>query len=253
VELLIAVSLMGVVTAVAFLTFSTVVTAWQRGQAVSDRLHYGDFVMEQLVTGLRSTYYHQPAHGFILEDEGEGESTSDVIEWVKLGNSLVGDDALLSAGPHRVRFGIETDDHGESRVAVRAVLLTTQQTNVIDWADFKPAYLSAADRVTGFNCRIGKRDVEGELEWEDEWEDTNSVPEFVELTLFLKPVERATQAIELKRVVHIRPVEGATRGAYGVPAAPVTNVPPFQPVFPPAQARQTLPPEVDAPPGGKGP
>jgi len=209
VEIMISLALMAAVSAIAFLTFATVITAWQRGQAVADRLHYGDFVMEQLVTGLRSAYHNRPEHSFVLENEGDGAWSSDFIEWVKLGNALVGDDPLLSAGPHRVRFGIERDDDGHWRATARAFLLWAQQTNEVDWVKLTPIYLSAEGRITGFNCRIGRRDETRKLEWSDEWENTNEVPEFIEVTLYLEPADEDGEAIELRRVVHIHPTEGA--------------------------------------------
>ena len=55
-ELLLAVSILTAVSLVTFLSFGAVITAWRRGLELSDDLHHGDYILEQLVMGLRSTY-----------------------------------------------------------------------------------------------------------------------------------------------------------------------------------------------------
>jgi hypothetical protein len=46
-------------------------------------------------------------------------------------------------------------------------------------------------------------DMEDEIEWIDEWEDTNRLPYSVEVTLWMDPVEEDDDPIELKRVVQV--------------------------------------------------
>jgi hypothetical protein len=46
-------------------------------------------------------------------------------------------------------------------------------------------------------------DIEDEIEWIDDWEDTNRLPYSVEVTLWMDPVEEGDEPIELKRVVQI--------------------------------------------------
>ena len=41
------------------------------------------------------------------------------------------------------------------------------------------------------------------IEWLDNWEMTNRLPAFVELTLYLEPLEEGGQPVEIKRVVDI--------------------------------------------------
>ncbi|MBN2302436.1 MAG: type II secretion system protein, partial [Lentisphaerae bacterium] len=74
-EILLAVSLLAIVSTLTYLSFSTITTAWKRGLAMTDELHHGDFVMEQLVMGLRSAYYPEARnpsanYGFWLENNG---------------------------------------------------------------------------------------------------------------------------------------------------------------------------------------
>ncbi|MBA4387562.1 MAG: hypothetical protein C0404_06245 [Verrucomicrobia bacterium] len=205
-EMLLAVSIVAVISLLAYLSFSTVIKAWQNGMALSDELHHGDFVMEQLVAAMRSSYYPdsaQPvaAYGFSFDDSGLGESSDDSISWVKLGSSLVGRDCPFAGTPHRVMLTMEPNEEGKNAIAVRAWRVFGEQDE-FDPKKKKPIFLS--DKVTGFNCRMTEPfPSSGKIEWLDEWKDTNRVPPGVEITLYLQPLEEGGKAIELKRVIGI--------------------------------------------------
>jgi prepilin-type N-terminal cleavage/methylation domain-containing protein len=207
VEILLAITLMAVVCAVTYMTFSVVSTAWRRGMALSDDLHHGDFAIEQLVMALRSAYYPgtkstDGTYGFQLEDRGQGDQSGDVISWVKLGSSLVGSDCPFYASPHRVQFWVGPGDDGDSCAMVRAWRLQGQAE------DFDPEKVTPqaiSREITGFNCRVAYRSVNDEIEWLDTWEgdQTNKLPTMVEVTLYLKPLHDGGEAVEIKRVATI--------------------------------------------------
>lgn len=205
-EILLAIAIMAAVSVVTFMAFFIVAKAWRKGLQLSDELHHGDFVMEQLTMALRSTYYpdskgRRSAYGFWMEDGGSGERASDVISWVKLGGALVGRQKSLSGGPHRIVFSIDRDDEGEDVVAVKTWSLMGQPED-FDSEDVEAVFLSK--HVQGFNCRAAfELDESGDVDWLDEWEDTNRVPRFVELTLYLPPLEDGESAVEIKRAVDI--------------------------------------------------
>ena len=207
VELMLAITILAAVTTITCLSFATIVSAWRRGVELSERLHRGDLVMEQLVSGLRSVYYTAPRHGFILEDNGDNPDSSDRISWVKVGTALVGHNWPAWGSPHRVEFWIAEANTGK-RAAVRAWRESGQRDD-FDPAKIAPLYLSQADIITGFNCRVANRKTktEDEIEWLDEWTETNRVPELIELTLFLKPLAPGEEPVRLKRLVDIRPLE----------------------------------------------
>lgn len=204
-ELLLAVSVMSFVATVTAIVFATASTAWQRGIAISDSLNHGDYVMDQLSMGLRSAFYPggdggSSEYGFWHEDNGDGDGTSDTISWVKLGSSLVGRHCDFAGTPHRVEFFLEDDGDGDA-VAIRAWRLFGQPED-FDPEDVDPEYIS--NRVSGFSCRAGKKiETDGEIDWEDEWEDTNSIPPAVEITLYLVPNEEGGDTIELTRIVEL--------------------------------------------------
>lgn len=204
-ELLLAVSILSIVAALTYATFGTVVTAWKRGMALSDDLHHGDYVIEQLAMGLRSAYRvdaggKQSDYGFVLENEGNSAYSSDVISWVKIGSSLVGKDATFAGSPHRVKFSVDDDEEGHRGASVRAWRLIGLPD------DFDPEEEEAAvlsPMITGFDCRVADTMEDEELDWDDEWDDTNRIPPFLQITLYLQPLDEEQDPIEIKRIVTI--------------------------------------------------
>ena len=208
-EILFAVTILSLVSTVTFMTFSAATSAWQRGTTLADNLHHGDYVIQQLVMGLRSAYYPDgtkgagaPEYGFWHEDNGEGENAEDEICWVKLGGALVGRDSSFAETPHRVRFLLEDDEDGDSAAAVVAWRLQGQPED-FDPDELDPMFLSK--RVVGFNCRTAwQLDEDGEIDWLDEWEETNKIPTIVEVSLYVEPIVEGDDPVEMKRVIGLR-------------------------------------------------
>lgn len=205
-EILLAVTILSVVSAVTFMTFSAATTAWQKGTKMADSMHHGDFVIDQLVMGLRSAYYPEEngsEYGFWHKDGGDGENAHDEISWVKLGGALVGRNSRFAETPHRVRFYIGEDEDGDSAACVKAWRLQGQVKD-FDPDEVKPLYLSK--HIVGFNCRMAWEMKDGEIDWLDKWEDdlTNKIPTVVEITLYVDPPRKGEDPIEMKRVVGLR-------------------------------------------------
>jgi len=210
-EVLLAVTILSVVSTVTFMTFSAATSAWQRGTALVDRLHHGDFVMSQLVMALRSAYYPEggvrPEYGFQHIDSGDGPGAEDEISWVKLGGALIGGNQAYAGTPHRVRFFLEENESGHRSAAVVSWRLDGQPED-FDPDDLEPVFLSS--RVKGFNCRAAwELDANGEIKWEDEWKETNRIPSVVEITLYIDPVADKDPPVEIKRIVGLRVAEVA--------------------------------------------
>ncbi len=206
-EILLAVTIMAIVMTVTFMTFSASTTAWQKGTALVDSLHHGDYVVQQLVMGLRSAYFPEvkggaAEYGFVHTDGGDGDSAEDEISWVKLGGALVGRDCQYVETPHRVRFFLGADEEGDTSAAVVSWQLQGQPDD-FDSDDVDPVFLSK--RIVGFNCRMAwEVDDEGEIDWLDEWEETNRIPTVVELALYVEPAQEGDDPVELKRIVGVR-------------------------------------------------
>lgn len=231
IELLVAMALLVIVLGITFSTFYGISKAWQRGQTMAENLNRGEFVMEQIVCGLHSAFYPvrqsssestntQPAntnasatgtpvmassadYGFVLVNDGDGETAHDSIIWVKTGSALLGPEDPLWRGLHRIKISVEEDEDGRLAVASRA---WRPYGNAIDFDSDKITPFFISEKVLGMNCRVAKEtDNEEGWKWEDEWgtDATNRLPLAVEVILYLEPIEEREESVEIKRVVEI--------------------------------------------------
>jgi prepilin-type N-terminal cleavage/methylation domain-containing protein len=210
IEILVALSVMTLVAAAAFSLLASVSNAWQRGTALTRDLHAGDFVIEQLVGALRSARYRGPEDGLLLKKKGSGANSQDSLSWVKEGSDLVGSDTYMAKTFHHIRFFIGTDRSGSPGAFYTAWGDEYLQTEDFDPDELEPQLLS--DRVVGLNIQVATNDFENEkIEWMDKWEGrcvvggdlTNHLPRFVQVTLFLKPLDEGEPPIEMRRLVDI--------------------------------------------------
>jgi prepilin-type N-terminal cleavage/methylation domain-containing protein len=208
-EVLFALTILAVATGIIWMTFSTTINAWERGNQVMEEMHHGDFVMDQLVNALRSAAFFPTApdkYGFWLKSQ-QRRYQADEMSWVASGTALMRPDDPLAAGLHRIMVSIENDPDGDPAFAVRAFPYMEDE---IEKGDVDPWFVSS--RVKGLRCRIWDEEEE---DWEDQWEDTNAVPSVIEITLYMDPIEKYGKPVEMKRLVEI-PVAPAVTGAVTV-------------------------------------
>ena len=111
IEMLVAIVLVGVVTTFAVLTFNAVTTAWTSSTEYLDKMQRSDYMLDQVVSGLKSMYYPHAGqqdytYGFYLTDGGNGDDprSSDTIEWAKTGSAIVGNQNASADTVHRVQL-----------------------------------------------------------------------------------------------------------------------------------------------------
>lgn len=224
-ELLVALSIMLAAFTVIWNTFSTTIKAWTRGSDLLDDLHHGDFVMEQLVSALRSAAFFNTApdkYGFWLDDNGSGEDARDEISWVTSGTAFLPPDSPLAGGLHRIAITIDNNEDGDPAVAVRVWPHLAKEDDIE--MDDEVSYVST--EIKGMDCRVyvkdesaNESDISGD--WKDEWEDTNSIPRLVEITLYMEPIEEYGDPVELKRLIEIPvapPLDGPAPSPDAAPA-----------------------------------
>lgn len=207
-ELLVALAILVFAFVIIWETFTGTVKAWQRGSALLDELRHGDFVMEQLVSGLRSAAFFRTnpsRYGFRLETGNAGSYPGDKLSWVTTSTAFIPPDSELSRGTHRIIFSIEDNDDGDPAVCIRAYdpLLEDEDT-----VEMERWFVST--EVQGIQCRV--YNPEEEI-WENSWEGekTNTLPTLVEVTLYMDPIEEFDEPVKLTRVVEI-PIGPAVTG-----------------------------------------
>lgn len=209
IELLVALVLMVTALTIVLATFTTTTKAWRRGGALVETLHHGDFVMEQLVSALRSAAYFESddgRYGFWLE-RGSGEYPQFQLSWVASGTAFMPMDSDLAKGLHRLVVSIEPDDEGQDSFTVRAF----PHLQEVDMDDGDAWTISR--EVKGLECEIWDDEDES---WEDQWEDTNSIPSVVQVSLYLDPLEEFGDPVVLRRLVQIPVAPGISNAVMTV-------------------------------------
>lgn len=203
IELLVALVVMALAFTIVWSAFSSVTKAWRRGGQVVDDIRHGDFVVDQLVSALRSTAYFPlkpERYGFWYEDSGD----KDEISWVTSGTSFMPPDSPLAQGVHRLMVSIESNDDGKDSFTVRAFPHLAEEMEKND----VPAW-HISQRVKGLDVQIWNPEDE---KWEDEWEDTNKIPGLIQVTLFMEAPGKYEPPIKISRLIQI-PLGPATTSA----------------------------------------
>jgi len=236
-ELLLAVTLVGVMMTVSIVSYRAITTGWRVSRDYVDRLERTDYALDQLVSGLKCAFYPHAGeqnfdYGFQLTDNGDGEDPddSDVIEWTKKGPALIGGSASGDA-VHRIQVRVleEGDSDWGERIErtglyarVRPMAKVGKSSNARYEEDeytfandelYRPVLI--AKDVEGFNCRVqakepedtGKNGRQDKDLFEDEFSESNSVPYKVQLTFYVlkEDPEYASrkQRVPIVRVVRL--------------------------------------------------
>ena len=212
IEVVISVMILAIMTLMSFYCFHSVVQSWRAGMEATDALGQADYVIDQVVSGLKSAYYpdtgrQMDAYGLQFYNEGDGPDAKDMLSWVKIGRALVGEECGFAESPHRVQLYV-ADGTGRNNEGGGLTVKAWRVDLHLD--DFDPEKdvesLLLAPRVMGMDCRVIDKDQprkNDEPNWEDEWKFSNSIPRAVELTLYMKPVEERGEPLEVKRVIEI--------------------------------------------------
>jgi len=201
-EVLVALVILTSAFTIIYTTFTTTMKAWRDGSTLLEDLRHGDFIMEQLVSALRSSAYFEDSgryYGFRMEDSTAGRYPGDVLSWVTASSAFIPHDSPLARSMHRIEFTIADNNDGDPSVAITAYPYLADEEEI---DDAEPWYIST--EVEGFDVQFYNLEEE---DWEDEWEDTNSVPALVQVTLFMPPLERYDDPVTLSRLIQI-PVAG---------------------------------------------
>ena len=244
IELLVAIVILGVLTTFAVLTFNAVSTGWTLSTEYMDKMQRSDYALNQVVSGLRSMYYPHGGeqnydYGFYLIDKGDGKDpeNSDVIEWAKTGQAIVGSGNATADTVHRVQVMVLEEGNRDYKDEIQVTGLyarmcpdralrpkDSKNAKDVDYSFgnqdmYQP--ILVADGVVGFNCRVLKSSEDANFDasnakFEDEWAESNSVPYKVELTFHIADPEGKSyrsNTAPMMRVVRIPIHEQSKDGA----------------------------------------
>ena len=235
IELILSISLLATITVTAYLCLSTATRSWRVGVDAADAINHGDYIMEQILMGLRSAYYPDVnavdgsagQYGMQLINDGDEEQAHDSLTWVKLGSALVGADAEVANTPHKVVLSVVgKGESADEALAEGGLVLKSWRMSALP-EDFdpedenfvKPLLLMPGVVALDFrifnpkdNLEEGKLpgveeessfELDDEKKWiDDDWtgDYTNRLPYAVEATLYLEPPDDRSDPIKVQRV-----------------------------------------------------
>lgn len=202
IEVLMATIMMAMIMAIVATSFVQVVRAQQTADRHQKALHHGEFVMELLAEAMRSTAFLGNAtekFGFRLEDD-EQKYPADIFSFVTSSSAFIHPGSPLKHGLHRLQVSIHEDEECLAVLAYPHLIDDSEENE--DWEPDDAWVVSR--QVKGIDCRPYSI---AEESFEDEWESENTVPQFVEITLFIEiePKEKGDkpEVFELLRVVEL--------------------------------------------------
>ena len=256
-EVLLSLLILSIMSLMIFGSFSSIIETTAHAEEVINSLHHGEVVMDQLVSSLRSASFFDSNPGlFTFQHEpGTANPPNDMLSWVTGTMSLLPPQYPTRQGLNRIFLSIEEID-GVRGLAVSAYPHLVDPEDLLV-EDVPPWVISP--RVHGLRIRFYNPATE---EWEDEWEDERQIPQFLELTLYLEPLEERGPLRELVRRIDVpvgrisRETRRGRRQPNPDTGTPTESAPPGTPPSGPAPStpnRNPNRPQVDrqpAPPGG---
>lgn len=204
-EVLVALVLLGIVSATVVGTFGIGLRAWKHGQDALDNLQrssvVGDAVLRCL-QGLVFSLENRDFYGLFGEDGSDGEYDTDTVSFVTRSHRLRPDAGPGWSGPLRLTLFIEESEWGDSVLS-----MSVENPFVLESAD-QPETIPLTRYVRGLNIRY-LDPMTGE--WLDEWETPPSdgdpeapiLPGSVEVTLALANVRPGQPNLVVTRVADI--------------------------------------------------
>ena len=200
-EVLVAIIILAAVMMIAFQVFSATVRGWKRGTEVSDELKHGDFAMTELVSALDSTIFFantRRVYAFTVEKNTDNGLPADTISFVTASSAFMPHDSPFTRGPHRIKLFIDADEEGDSALFVLPMPAVPNPDEFEDEYDADPILVSRA--VCGLEILFW--DDMNET-WTEEWEEENSIPDRIQVSLYVTSVDRTEDPMLFTRLLEI--------------------------------------------------
>ncbi len=220
VELMLAVLILSILTIVSTWTFHTVVRTWNLATEMADNVQRTDYALAQITSALRSAYFPTSgevtdADGFQLVDGNEQNDPdgSDWISWTKLGPAIVGRNSRFAKSAHSISMYVVEPGKSDVEAYANGGLVC----DVIGEKKFRPEdfdeddldnwdHFVLSENVQGFNCRVLDKDQpfkDDQANWQDKWDTSNCIPRRVQLTFWMKPIDKEKEPYPIVRVIEI--------------------------------------------------
>ena len=210
VEMLLAILLMGVMSAFAILTFNSVASSWEISNEYMDKMQRTDYALDQVISSLRSLYYpHEGSQDERYGFQCENPRKSDVVYFSKLGTALGGSESSVADTVHRVQLMILEEGNNDYKTPIQKTGLYVRECPD---AALQPSKSESFDE----DISLANNEMYEPILVADEWATSNAVPYKVELTFRVADKdepERASKASVMMRIIDLPMYEQSKDGA----------------------------------------
>jgi prepilin-type N-terminal cleavage/methylation domain-containing protein len=201
-ELIVAIVILVIAMSIAFEAFTGTIRGWKRGTEVADGIKHGDFAMSQLASALNSMlYFSNPRKTYAFKLEKDTASTGlpgDIVSFVTANKAFMPADSPYAKGPHRIRLFVDDDEYGNPALFALAMPAIADEAEFEDEFDAEPLLVSRT--ISGMEIMLWDNQNE---DWTDEWEKDNSVPERLEISVYISSRDKNEEPIVFRRVLEI--------------------------------------------------
>lgn len=179
VEVLLAVTILGLVMTAVYSTWSAVLTAWRRGSDASEVYQRQRIVIDTLTELAQSVVYFSASPSLYAVEGVSKPGWGDSVSFVTASDVALPPSEAIAAGMRRVTISLEQDEYGRKYLAiVNAPAVSASNTTTVADTTLQAHVLSMD--VSGFSVRyLNPRDST----WYDKWEDTELIPSAMEFTV----------------------------------------------------------------------
>jgi len=199
-ELIVAMVILTISMSIAFQAFSGTIRGWKRGTEVVDGIKHGDYAMTQLASALNSTiYFYKPRKNYAFEVEKDSYEglPADRLSFVTVSGAFMPSHSIFASGPHRLNLYIDDED-GSPALFALALPAIANDEEFEDEYDAEPYLVSRA--VQGLEILFYDEETE---DWTEEWEPENSVPERIQVAVYVASDDEDEEPIVFTRTLEI--------------------------------------------------
>lgn len=209
-EVLLAVTILGILITAVYSTWSAALNAWRRGSDASEVFQRQRIVMETLNELTQSIVFFGASPGLYAIIGTKTPGLGDSVSFVTASDAFLPPSETTDAGLRRVTISLEQDPYRRTYLAIvnQTALAPDDQS-----AGQPQAHVISMD-VSGFAVRYrNARDSD----WYDKWDDTNTPPSALEFTVaFGQPGDRLPPVV-FTRAVDIPVAAFVASGPAGIP------------------------------------
>jgi type II secretory pathway pseudopilin PulG len=193
-EIMLAVTILALVIAAVYSTWSAGLAGWKRSASVTENLQRERVILDTLADLTQSAVFFRSDKGLYAVEGKHEAQTGDSISFVTGSDSLLPQTEIAAAGMRRVTIMLGRDQRGRAFLG-----MSNQPALAPDKAPDPVLHVLSAD-VCGLGIRY--RDPRS-VAWVDKWEEQSIIPSAIEYTIAFGANDGRTPPVVVTRTVEL--------------------------------------------------